>query len=214
MLDTIAHLFFHRHQPLLLVFILHSTLILDIFKTIILQPFPFNSCHFHTNCFASLRIHKRVLTRIRTELSLTIFIVTIPLRPTMAEEANVALSDPTTSAAEKEHSQQDSGAKAANIAIDEGTSKPHKEGAGQEEVADGVSNLKRSYFEPKLTTVFFQPLRPTATQITPLMISPPLPPQIHKISKCKTLQRLVMPRGLNPLQPYLPQMVHLLRRRE
>ena len=58
----------------------------------------------------------------------------------MAEEANVALSDPVTSGAELEHSQQENGAKAADVAMDEDTSEPHKEGVEQEEVADGTSN--------------------------------------------------------------------------
>lgn len=58
----------------------------------------------------------------------------------MAEEANVALSDPVTSAAEVEHSQQENGPKAADVAMDEDTFEPHKEGLEQEEVADGISN--------------------------------------------------------------------------
>ena len=59
----------------------------------------------------------------------------------MAEEANIALSAPPTSGPEIEPSQQDSGAKAADVTMDEGTSEPHKEGAKQEEVTDGTSNL-------------------------------------------------------------------------
>lgn len=132
----------------------------------------------------------------------------------MAEEANVALSNPSASGAEKELSQQDSGAKAADITMDEGTSEPHKEGAGQEEVADRMFNPKQPYSETRLTMVFFQPLRPTATQNTPHMTSPPLPPQIFKISKCKTLQSLAVPREPNLVQLYLPPMVHLLSQRE
>ena len=132
----------------------------------------------------------------------------------MAEEANVALSNPTVSGAEREPSHQDSGAKPADIAMDEGTSEPHKEGAGQEEGADCMSSPKRPCSETRLTIIFFQPLRPTATQITPLMTSPPLPPQIIKILKCKILQSLAMPREPNLVQPYLPLMVHLLGQRE
>ena len=60
----------------------------------------------------------------------------------MAEEANVTLSDPTASAPEMEHLQQDSSSKAADTAMDEGTSEPHKEGAEQEEAADGIIILK------------------------------------------------------------------------
>ena len=58
----------------------------------------------------------------------------------MAEEANVALSDPVTSGAEVEHSQPENGAKAADVAMDEDTSDPHKEGLEEEESADGTSN--------------------------------------------------------------------------
>lgn len=60
----------------------------------------------------------------------------------MAEEANVAMSAPTTSDPKIEPSQQDSGAKAADITMDEGTSEPNKEGAEQEEGADDTSSLK------------------------------------------------------------------------
>lgn len=214
MLDTIAHHFFHRHQPLPVISIRHSTPIPDIFKHQSSNLSFLNLFFPHTNYFASLCIQKRVSTRIRTEPSPTISIVTIPLRSTMAEEANVALSNPTTSGAEKELSQQDSGAKAADIAMDEGTSEPYKEGAGQEEVADRMSNPKRPYSETRLTTVFFQPLRPTGTQITPLKTSPPLPPRRIKILKCKTLQNLAMPRELNLVQLYIPPMVHLLSQSE
>ena len=132
----------------------------------------------------------------------------------MAEEANVALSDPTTQAAETDPSQQDSGAKAADITLDEGTSEPHKEGGGQKEAADGTYSSKQFYSETRLTIAFFQPLRRTATQTTPLITNPPLPPQTRKISKCKTLQKPVTPRVLNLVQLYLPPTVHLLRRRE
>lgn len=63
----------------------------------------------------------------------------------MAEETNVALSDPTTSGAEMEHSQQDNGAKAADIAVDEGVSEPSKEGAEEEEATDSMSGLSNLF---------------------------------------------------------------------
>ncbi len=69
----------------------------------------------------------------------------------MAEETNVALSDPTTSATEIEHSQQDNGANAADVVMDEGTSEPLKEGAEQEEAADGMSNFEQRHFDIRLT---------------------------------------------------------------
>ena len=65
----------------------------------------------------------------------------------MAEEANVALSAPTTSDPEIEPSQQDNSAKAADITMDEGTSERNKEGAEQEEVVDSTSNPKQFYSE-------------------------------------------------------------------
>ena len=132
----------------------------------------------------------------------------------MAEEANAAMSAPTTSDPKIEPSQQDSGAEAADITMDEGTSEPNKEGPEQEEGADDTSSLKQSYSENRLTIVFFQPPKPTATRTTPPMTSPPLPPRTHKILKCKTRQRRSTPRELNLLQPYLPQMAHPLRPRE
>ena len=78
-----------------------------------------------------------MLTRIRTEQSPTISILTTISRPTMAEETNVAISDPTVSGAEMEHSQHDNGAEAAHKVMDEGTSEPVKEGAEQEEAVEG-----------------------------------------------------------------------------
>ncbi|CAF9924722.1 MAG: hypothetical protein ALECFALPRED_002820 [Alectoria fallacina] len=54
----------------------------------------------------------------------------------MAEESNMALSNPATSGAETENSQQDNGAKATDIAMDEGNSELPKEGAEQEEAAE------------------------------------------------------------------------------
>lgn len=56
----------------------------------------------------------------------------------MAEETNVAISNPTASGAEMEHSQQDNGVKAAEKATDEGVSEPPMEGAGEEEAADSM----------------------------------------------------------------------------
>lgn len=64
----------------------------------------------------------------------------------MAEETNVASSDPTTAGAEMEHSQQDNGAEAAHTAMDEGNSEPVKEGAEQEEAAEGM-------YKPSETTL-------------------------------------------------------------
>lgn len=69
----------------------------------------------------------------------------------MAEEANFALTDPTTSAAEMEHPQQDSDAKAADKAIDVGTSDVPKEGADKEEVAKGIFCVSQIYHELRLT---------------------------------------------------------------
>ena len=60
----------------------------------------------------------------------------------MAEEINVALSDPTISGAEMEHSHQDNGTKAVDTAVDEGISEPAREGAEQEEAANGTSNYE------------------------------------------------------------------------
>lgn len=54
----------------------------------------------------------------------------------MAEEANVALSNPATSGTDMEISQHDNGAKPTDIATQEGTSEPSKEGAEPEEAAD------------------------------------------------------------------------------
>ena len=68
----------------------------------------------------------------------------------MAEEANVTLSDPTTSAPETEHLQQDSHPKAADTAMDEGSPEPYKEGAEQEEAADGTMNAKQPNTELRL----------------------------------------------------------------
>ena len=79
----------------------------------------------------------------------------------MAEEANVTLTDLNTSGAEMELPQQDSGANAADKAVDEGTSDAPKEGADEEEVANGNPNLSQSYQEPRLTTSFLQSLRLT-----------------------------------------------------
>ena len=56
----------------------------------------------------------------------------------MAEEANVASPNPAVSGAEMDHPQQGNGPEAADIA---GTSEPSKEGAGQEEIAEGTSDL-------------------------------------------------------------------------
>lgn len=56
----------------------------------------------------------------------------------MAEETNVALPNPTTLGNEMEHSQQDNGAEAADITMDEGAFEPPKEGAEQEESADAT----------------------------------------------------------------------------
>ena len=56
----------------------------------------------------------------------------------MAEETNVALSDPTSAGAEMEHSQQDNGTEATHTATDEGNPEPAKEGAEQEEAAEGM----------------------------------------------------------------------------
>ena len=69
----------------------------------------------------------------------------------MAEEANVALSDPTTSGPEMEHSQQDNGAKAAHTAMDESTSEPAKEGAEQEEAVEGTYTFERAHSDVRLT---------------------------------------------------------------
>lgn len=69
----------------------------------------------------------------------------------MAEETNVALPDSTASGAEMEHSQQDNGAEAADIAMDEGTFEPPKEGAEQEETADGTYNSDQSHSNIRLT---------------------------------------------------------------
>lgn len=135
----------------------------------------------------------------------------------MAEEANVTMSDPTTSGAEMKHSQQDNGVNAAEIPVDEGTYEPHKEGTEQEEATNGMSGFKQPSSEVGLTIVFFQPLRLTATQttpLTPLTISLRLPAQTHKITKWRTLQRPVMPKELNLLRPYLLPTVHLLLRKE
>ena len=69
----------------------------------------------------------------------------------MAEEANVTLSDPTTSAPGMEPLQQDSSPKAADTAVNEGTSEPNKEAAEQEEAADGIMNPKLPNVELELT---------------------------------------------------------------
>lgn len=55
----------------------------------------------------------------------------------MAEETNVAVSDPTTTGTEMEHS-QDNGAEAAHTAMDESNSEPAKEEAEEEEAAEGM----------------------------------------------------------------------------
>ena len=66
----------------------------------------------------------------------------------MAEETNVALSDPTASGASLEKAQQDSSAKAADIPVDERISEPPKEGAAQEEAADCASKFDGSPLKP------------------------------------------------------------------
>ena len=69
----------------------------------------------------------------------------------MAEETNVALPNSTASGAEMDHSQQDNGAEAADIAMDEATLKLPKEGAEQEETADGTSDSNQSHCNTRLT---------------------------------------------------------------
>lgn len=60
----------------------------------------------------------------------------------MAEEANVASPHPATSGIDMEKSQHDNGAKATNVATQEGISEPSKEGAEQEEAADSRFTFK------------------------------------------------------------------------
>lgn len=69
----------------------------------------------------------------------------------MAEETNVALPEPTTLGNEMEHSQEDNGAEAADITMDEGAFEPPKEGAEQEESADGTSNFEQPGSDTRLT---------------------------------------------------------------
>ena len=56
----------------------------------------------------------------------------------MAEETNVASHSPTASGPEMERSQQDNGADATDVSMDQGTSEPPKEGAEQKESAEGT----------------------------------------------------------------------------
>ena len=69
----------------------------------------------------------------------------------MAQEANLTLSDPTASAPEMDHSQEDSRPEAADTAIDEGTSEPHKEGADEEESAESTIIAEQPNVELRLT---------------------------------------------------------------
>lgn len=78
-----------------------------------------------------------MLIYVGTELSPTISIYH-QLHLTIAEEANVASPNPAISGAEMEHSQEGNGAKATDIV---GTSEPPKEGADQQEIAEGVSDF-------------------------------------------------------------------------
>ena len=60
----------------------------------------------------------------------------------MAEEANVTSPHSATSGTDMEKSQHDNGAKATNVATQEGISEPSKEGAEQEEAADSRFTFK------------------------------------------------------------------------
>ena len=70
----------------------------------------------------------------------------------MAEETNVASSEPIASDTEMAHTEQDNGGKTTEIAGDNGNSEPLEEGADQEEVADGMSNSNWSLPNIKLTS--------------------------------------------------------------
>lgn len=71
----------------------------------------------------------------------------------MAEDANVASSNPAISGAETEHLQQGNGSEATDIA---GTSEPPKEGAGQEEIAEGTVNFEQPHCNTRLTLCLLQ----------------------------------------------------------
>lgn len=152
MVDTVAHLIFYRYRHCILfpVFTQHQNKTFQPSPSLLLPI----SITFTQDYFASLRIQKRVLIRFRIELSPTISILTTPSSPTMAEETNMALSNPATSGAETENSQQDNGAKATDIAMDEGTSELPKEGAEQEEATESMSDCERPHSDARLIHSF------------------------------------------------------------
>lgn len=67
----------------------------------------------------------------------------------MAEETNVALSNPTISGTEIERSQKDNRGEDIDV-MDEGISEPSKEGAEKQEATQGKHNVKRPRFKIRM----------------------------------------------------------------